>query len=72
MSWVRLLHEAAGEVGDPLVRTAAVVDRVLQRDPVLLAQAEVVLAEGNCRGRAPVPSSVVTKSASRTVWPRGP
>ena len=42
---VGLLDEAAGEIGDPLVEAAAEVDRVLQRDPVLLAEAEVVLAE---------------------------
>ena len=42
---VRLLDEAAGEIRDPLVEATAQVDWVLQRDPVLLTEAEVVLAE---------------------------
>ena len=42
---VGLLHLAAGEVCDPIVEAAAVVDRVLQLDPVLLAETEVVLPE---------------------------
>ena len=44
---VGLLDLAAGEVGDPLVERALKRDRVLQRDPVLLAEPEVVLAEGD-------------------------
>ncbi len=44
---VGLLDEAAREVRDPLVEAAAVVDRVLQLDPVLLAEPEVVLTEGD-------------------------
>jgi hypothetical protein len=45
---VRILHAATGEVSDPLVEAAAVVDRVLELDPVFLAEAKVVLAEGDC------------------------
>ncbi len=44
---VGVLDESAREVGDPLVEAAARVDRVLERDPVLLAEPEVVLAEGD-------------------------
>ena len=44
---VGLLDEAAGEVGDPLVEGAVELDRVLEGDPVLLAEPEVVLAEGD-------------------------
>ena len=44
---VGLLDEAPGEVGDSTIETAAGVDRVLQRDPVLLSEPEVVLAEGD-------------------------
>ena len=39
---------------------------------VALAEREVVLAEGERVWTMPVPSSVVTKSAASTVWPRSP
>jgi hypothetical protein len=44
---VGLLDEPTGEVGDPLVEGAVGPHRVLKRYPVLLAEAEVVLAEGD-------------------------
>ena len=45
---------------------------VLQRDPVLLAEPEVVLAEGD--GGVDEPRAVLggDEVPSRTVWPRGP
>ncbi len=43
---VVVVDELALEVGDALVEAAVGLDRVLQRHPVLLAEAEVVLAEG--------------------------
>jgi hypothetical protein len=44
---VGVLDPLTLEVGDPLVEATAQVDRVLQRDAVLLAEPEVVLAEGD-------------------------
>ena len=44
---VGVLHELAREVGDPLVEGAVLTHRVLELDPVLLAEPEVVLAEGD-------------------------
>src|SRR5689334_2628518 len=44
---IGLLDEPPREVGDALVEAAAVVYWVLKLDPVLLAQSEVVLAEGD-------------------------
>ena len=47
MSGIGVLDEAAREVGDPVVEGAVRAHRVLERDPVLLAEPEVVLAEGD-------------------------
>jgi hypothetical protein len=44
---VGLLDGAPGEVGHPLVEASLGRDRVLERDPVLLAEPEVVLAESD-------------------------
>ena len=44
---VGVLYELARKVGDPLVECAVGELRVLKRDPVLLAEPEVLLAEGD-------------------------
>src|SRR3954451_12910935 len=46
---IRLLYEAACEWLDPLVEGAVELDRVLDRQPILLAELEVVLAERDGR-----------------------
>jgi len=69
---VRVLHGLAGKGTHPLVERAVEPHRVVDRDPVVLTELEVVLAEGDRVWTTPVPSSVVTKSAVSTEWPRSP
>ena len=72
MSASASLDLSAGEVGDAVVETPVGANRVLERDPVLLAEAEVVLSERDrCvdQARSLVGRDEVTEQHRVPAWP---